>query len=320
MQTQSMERLEQFGAETTADQVLEGIDLTGKSVLITGGTSGLGEESARAMAAKGAQVTITVRNMEKAEQVAARILAETESKIEVEELELASFASIRAFAKRILEREETIDILILNAGVMACPHSKTADGYELQFGTNHLGHFLLTCLIASKISDGGRIVSLSSSGHQFSPVVFEDLQFEKREYHRWAAYGQSKTANALFAVGLNDRLASRNIEAFSLHPGAILTELGRHLTEEDVAMYQERVENGTLPIKSIPAGAATQVLAATAPELAGRGGSFLADCHICPIDDEADSFTVVRSYAVDPDTADRLWRVSEEMVGETLNL
>ena len=141
-----------------------------------------------------------------------------------------------------------------------------------------------------------------------------------REYHRWAAYGQSKTANELFAVGLNKRLASRNIEAFSLHPGAIITGLGRHLTEEEVAMYQERVENGTLPIKTIPAGAATQVLAATAPELAGKGGSFLADCQICEINDEADSFTAVRSYAVDSDIADRLWEVSEEMVGESLKI
>ena len=310
----------QFGADTTADEVLDGIDLSGKTALITGGTSGLGAESARALAAHGANVIITGRNLEKAVAAAESIQHEAGSAIEAEDLELGSIASIRAFADRILGRSSSIDILINNAGVMACPFEKTADGFEIQFGTNHLGHFLMTCLIAPKLTNGGRIVSLSSSGHQFSPVVFDDIQFENREYDRWLAYGQSKTANALFAVGLNKRLAHRNIEAFSLHPGAIQTDLSRHLPEEDVARFQRAIESGELPVKSVPAGAATQVYAATAPELAGEGGAYLADCTICPVSDADQPGNVVRSYAIDPENADRLWTISEQLVGETFDL
>ena len=317
METTTQKRTDKFGAETTADEVLDGMELNGKVVLITGGTSGLGEESARALAAHGAQVIITGRNIEKANSVADSISKSTGMPVETEQLELGSSRSIRSFADRILQRQQEIDMLILNAGVMACPQAKTADGFELQFGGNHLGHFLVTGLILPKIANGGRIVSLSSAGHQFSPVVFDDIQFENREYDRWASYGQSKTANALFAVGLNERLKGRNIEAFSVHPGAIMTELGRHLTEDDIARYEGLVESGKLKLKSIPAGAATQVLAATAPELQGFGGSYLADCQICATNDESESWNFVRSYAVSPENADKLWAISEDLVGET---
>lgn len=313
-------RMDGFGADTTTDEVLAGIDLNGKTILITGGSSGLGKESARALAAHGAKVIITARNLEKASSVVAQIQQDTGATVDVEELELGSFASIRAFAKRVLERPELIDMLILNAGVMACPYSKTEDGFEMQFGTNHLGHFLMACLIAPKLAEGGRIISLSSSGHQFSPVVFDDIQFEHRDYDRWLSYGQAKTANALFAVGLNKRLAHRGIEALAIHPGAIQTDLARHLTEDDIAMFQTRVESGAMSLKTIPSGAATQVLAATAPELAGKGGAYLADCQICEVNDEAESWSVVRSYAVDPEAADRLWQVSEKMIGESFDL
>lgn len=313
-------RMTGFGADTTTDDVLAGIDLNGKTILITGGSSGLGKESARALASHGAKVIITARNLKKAASVVDQIQQETGATVDIEELELSDFASIRAFAKRILERPEFIDVLILNAGIMACPYSKTEDGFEMQFGTNHLGHFLMTCLIVPKLSEGGRIISLSSAGHQFSPVVFDDIQFENRDYDRWLSYGQAKTANALFAVGLNKRLAYRSIEAFAIHPGAIQTDLARHLTEEDIAMYQARVESGAMSPKTIPAGAATQVLAATAPELAGKGGTYLADCQICEVDDQADSWSVVRFYAVDPEAADRLWQTSEKMIGESFNL
>ena len=263
---------------------------------------------------------ITARNLEKASNVVAQIQQETGATVGIEELELGSFASIRDFAQRILSRSEPIDVLILNAGVMACPYSKTEDGFEMQFGTNHLGHFFLTCLIAPQLAEGGRIVSLSSSGHQFSPVVFDDIQFEHRNYDRWLSYGQAKTANALFAVGLNKRLAHRGIDAFAVHPGAIQTELARHLTEEDIAMFQSRIDSGAMPLKTVPAGAATQVLAATSPELDGKGGAYLADCQICEVDDETEAWTVVRTYAVDPDKADQLWQVSEEMIGESFAL
>ncbi len=317
METTMQNRMANFGPQSTTDEVLQGIDLTGKTVLITGGTSGLGQESARALAEHGANVIITGRNMEKADSVAEAIANATGQTVETEQLELGSFASIRAFAGRILQRETPIDLLILNAGVMACPASKTEDGLELQFGSNHIGHFLATCSIVPILAEGGRIVSLSSAGHHFSPIVFDDIQFENREYDRWASYGQSKTANALFAVGLNRRLKARNIEAFSVHPGVIMTELGRHLTEEDVARYEAAVESGELTLKSIPAGAATQVLAATAPELQGQGGSYLADCQICATDDETESWSFVRSYAISPENADNLWSVSEKIVGES---
>ncbi|PRY26386.1 NAD(P)-dependent dehydrogenase (short-subunit alcohol dehydrogenase family) [Aliiruegeria haliotis] len=305
-----------FGFATTADEVLDGIDLAGKTVLITGGTSGLGAESARAMAAKGAHVIITARDTEKAGRALSALKDATGAEVQAETLELGCFASIRAFADRILARDSQIDILINNAGIMACDEARTEDGLEMQFGANHIGHFLMTNLIVPSLVSGGRVVSLSSSGHQISPVVFDDIQFETRAYNRWAAYGQAKTANALFAVGLNTRLAGRGIEAFAVHPGAIMTELARHMPDDDVAMFQERIDAGTLPMKTVGQGAATQVYAATAPEIAGMGGSFLADCGICPVDAKTEVQTVVRPYAVDPDLAERLWSVSEKIVGQ----
>ncbi|MEM9247276.1 MAG: SDR family NAD(P)-dependent oxidoreductase [Pseudomonadota bacterium] len=299
-----------FSKDTTTDEVLDGIDLTGKTVLITGGTSGLGQESARAMAEKGAKVIITGRNMEKAQSVADGI----EGDVSVEELELGSFASIRAFAARMVAAHPKLDIVINNAGVMASPYMETSDGFELQFGSNHLGHFLMTTLLMPALSEGSRVVALSSSAHQFAPVFFDDIGFKKTDYDKWAAYGQSKTANALFAVGLNARLKALGAEAFAVHPGVIQTELARHMTEEDVAMFAGGIESGAIPVKTIPQGAATQVFAATAPELAGKGGAYLADVQIAPIEAETEDFSKVRPYAIDVDAAERLWAVSEEMV------
>ncbi|MEM9707769.1 MAG: SDR family NAD(P)-dependent oxidoreductase [Pseudomonadota bacterium] len=299
-----------FDKDTTTDEVLDGIDLSGKTVVITGGTSGLGEESARSMAAKGAKVIITGRNMEKAEAVADRI----EGDVSVEQLELGSFASIRAFAERMLAKHPKIDILINNAGVMASPYMETSDGFELQFGSNHLGHFLMTSLLMPAFGEGSRVVALSSSAHQFAPVMFDDIGFKTKDYDKWAAYGQSKTANALFAVGLNERLKEKGAEAFAVHPGVIQTELARHMTEEDIAMFSGGIEAGTIPMKTVPQGAATQVFAATAPELSGKGGSYLADVQIAPIEDGTEDFSKVRPYAIDPGAAEQLWNVSEEMV------
>ena len=232
-------------------------------------------------------------------------------------MELGNMASIRAFADRINARGEKIDILLNNAGVMASPYKETDDGFELQFGANHLGHFLMTNLIAPSLADGGRVVNLSSSAHGFSPVVFEDIMFKTREYHRWLSYGQSKTANALFAVGLNKRLAARGIEVFSVHPGAIQTDLSRHLTEEDYAMFNEAIESGSLALKSVEQGAATGVYACTAPELAGKGGAYLADCRIAEMAEDGDPYTTVKPYAIDPEAAEALWAASEEYVGQS---
>ncbi len=307
-----------FNKDSTTDEVLAGIDLTGKTVLITGGTSGLGAESARSMSAQGADVIITGRDMAKAKAVADEIAAETGREVAVEELELGSFDSIRAFAKRVLAKHDTIDILINNAGVMASPYMETSDGFELQFGSNHLGHFLMTVLLAPALKSGSRVVALSSSAHQFSPVLFDDIGFKSNDYEKWVAYGQSKTANALFAVALNARLKNRGAEAFAVHPGVIQTELARHMTEEDIQMFAAGIESGAIPMKTIPQGAATQVYAATAPELEGKGGAYLADVQIAPIDESAEDFSVVRSYAIDADAAERLWAISEEMVGESI--
>jgi NAD(P)-dependent dehydrogenase (short-subunit alcohol dehydrogenase family) len=306
-----------FGPETTADEVLEGFDLTGKRVLITGASGGLGAETARAMAVKGAEVIVTARNVDKMRDVVTVVKAATGAELAVETLELGSFASIRAFAERFLAKYDRLDIVINNAGVMACPESKTEDGIELQFGSNHLGHFLMTNLIARTLGKGARVVALSSAAHVVSPVVFDDIQFEKRAYDKWKAYGQSKTANALFAVALNARLKGRGVEAFSVHPGAIMTDLGRHHGEEDLARARKAMASGKMSWKTVAAGAATSVYAATAPELASKGGAYLADCTISPISADQRNFAVVRPYAVDPAVADRLWAVSEKMVGHS---
>src|SRR5579862_7135149 len=218
-----------FGAETTASEAAEDIDLRGKVALVTGGSSGLGQETARVLAARGAHVILTARDVPKGEAVAAGIRASTgNAQVEVEALELGSLETIRAFARRILSRHPRLHILVNNAGVMACPPAKTSDGLELQFGSNHVGHFLATCLLAPALLRGApsRVVSVSSRGHRISPVDFDDIQFERRPYDKWLAYGQSKTANVLFAVALERRLGSRGVRANALHPGAILTELG----------------------------------------------------------------------------------------------
>jgi NAD(P)-dependent dehydrogenase (short-subunit alcohol dehydrogenase family) len=312
-----------FGHDTTTDEVLEGIDLDGKSALVTGGSGGLGAETARALASKGARVVITARDLAKGEAVAEGIRKSTGNDgVEVEALELGSLASIRAFAERFLARHDALQILVNNAGVMACPFGKTTDGFELQFGTNHLGHFLLTGLIAPALLRGApaRIVSVSSRGHQQSPVVFDDIHFERRPYDKWLAYGQAKTANVLFAVELERRLGSRGVHASALHPGVILTELSRHMHREDYEFLRKRAPGGQLRMKSVAAGAATSVYAATAPELESRGGLYLEDCHVAQIDDQATSTSGVRSYALDAEAAKRLWAISEAAVGQRFAL
>lgn len=308
-----------FGHNTTTNEVLEGLDLSGRTVLITGGSSGLGAETARALASKGALVTITGRNSEKAQEVADKIKSETGQDVRVENLELASVASIRDFVSRFLGNVEKLDLLINNAGVMACDHLTTEEGFEKQFGVNHLGHFLLTCLLVPALKKGHhpRIVSLSSMGHHYSPVVFDDVHFEHRDYDRWVSYGQSKTANILFVVTLEKRLSPLGIHALAVHPGVIATDLSRHLPQEEIERFTEMIESGAMTLKSVEAGAATTVYAATAPELKGKGGLYLADCNICKTDDKEDSPAIVRSYALDSKNADKLWQLSEQWLGQT---
>ncbi len=314
-----MSAIRQFGADSTASDILQGIELSGKVALVTGGSGGLGEETARALAERGAQVVLTARNRAKGEAAVQKVRASTGNQhVKVGELELASLASVRGFAQRFLARHDVLHILVNNAGVMACPFAKSAEGYELQLGTNHVGHFLLTCLLVPALRRGApsRVVSVSSRGHHASPVVFEDLHFERRPYDKWQAYGQSKTANVLFAVELDRRLGAGGVHANAVHPGVIVTELARHLVAEDYELLSKRVPSGQLRFKSIPAGAATSVYAATAPELKGRGGLYLEDCHVAAVNDTENPPDGVKSYAIDPGLARRLWMASEEMVGE----
>jgi NAD(P)-dependent dehydrogenase (short-subunit alcohol dehydrogenase family) len=312
-----------FGFASTTDEVLEGIDLTGRRVLITGASGGLGEETARAIAAHGASVVMTARDMHKGEAAAEKIRAATGNpNIEVTELELGSLESVRACAKRFLAEHDQLNLLINNAGVMACPFATTHDGFEMQFGTNHLGHFVLTNLLAPALLAGApaRIVNLSSAGHRRSDVLFDDPNFERSEYDKFVSYGQSKTANILFAVELDRRLRDRGVRAYAVHPGAIGTELARHMQRADIEqMMASRPSGGKLQFKPVPAGAATSCYAASSPDLEGQGGIYLEDCAVAEVQD-GEAMNGVRSYALDPERAVRLWSKSEELVGERFDL
>ena len=312
-----------FGPDTTAEEVSESIDLAGKRAIVTGASGGIGAETARVLAKRGAAVTLAVRNVDKAEAVAAAIRKETpDAELDILELELSSPESARGFAKAWLEQHDTLHILVNNAAVMGCPLEHTPEGWELQFATNHLGHFLVTNGLKPALESGGadggaRIVCVSSGGHRASGIVYDDIHYTGgRPYDKWESYGQAKTANVLFAVELDRRWQSLGIRANALHPGAIPTELGRHLVPDDVKDMLERVPGGQLQYKTIGAGAATSVWAATAPELAEVGGRYLEDCHVAEIRSGGDSPDGVEAYAVDSDSARRLWQVSEEMLGE----
>jgi len=308
-----------FGKDTTTDEVLADKDLSGQTVFITGANSGLGQETARAMAAKGAAVIMAGRDQGKLDEAVAAICAEQpDAALETIICDLGSLASIRACGDEARSRFTQIDLLINNAGVMACPLMHTADGFEVQFGTNHLGHFALTAELLPLIEAGNarRIVNLSSRGHHMGSVDLDDPNFTEREYDPWTSYGQSKTANILFTVGLEERFATKDIHAYAVHPGGIQTNLGRHMTEEMVADLMERVttSDSSFAWKTIPQGAATSCWAATAPELEGKGGVYCEDCHVAEIDDES-SAGGVRSYALDPVAAERLWTLSEQLTG-----
>ena len=311
-----------FDKDSTTDQVLEGIALTGKVAIVTGASGGLGAETVRALAARGASVTLTARDTRKAEQVAGTIrAAQPGAKLSVRSLTLDRPDSVRAFAKGWLAENRTLHLLLNNAGVMACPLARTPEGWEMQFATNHLGHFLLTALLvpALRAAGGARVANTSSAGHRFSPVVFEDIHFERRPYDKWASYGQAKTANVLHALELDRRLAGAGVRAFGLHPGAIVTELGRHLTPEDIqqirARTSERSSSGQAGWKTPQQGAATQCWAVTAPELAGQGALYLEDCQISGTTPPPASLGA-EPWALDAEAAQRLWSVSEETLGE----
>jgi NAD(P)-dependent dehydrogenase (short-subunit alcohol dehydrogenase family) len=309
-----------FGPESTTDDVLDGVDLTGRRILVTGASAGLGVETTRALAAHGAAVTMAVRDLGKGTAAMEEVLATVPgAELDLRQLDLAELASIRTFAHGFLEDHPTLDVLIGNAGIMACPQGTTADGFELQFGTNHLGHFLLATLLmpALEAADGARVVLLSSAGHRFGDVDLDDPGFEHQPYDPWLAYGRAKTANVLCAVGIDQRFRDRGVRAFAVHPGGIQTELGRHLTSDTLQVLMDRLAAAPQETvwKTVPQGAATTVYAATSPDLDGLGGVYLEDCHVAELTDDPDDREGVRAYALDPARADALWDLSERLVG-----
>ncbi len=314
-----------YGPDTTTDELLEGKDLSGRRVLVTGASAGLGAETARALAAHGAHVVMAVRDAAKGERAAGvvRAAAAPNAAIELRELDLASLASVRACADGLLADGAPLHVLIANAGVMACPQGTTADGFETQFGTNHLGHFVFVNRLVPLLLAGApsRIVVLSSLGHRLSDVDLDDPGFERTPYDPWVAYGRAKTANALFAVALDKRLRDRGVRASAVHPGGIQTELSRHMTPETMqALIQRRTFKGPMKFKSVPAGAATSVWAAAIADADEIGGRYLEDCGVAERREDLDGPNGVLPHAIDPDRADALWARSEELVGERFPL
>ena len=314
-----------FGAESTTDEVLDGLDLAGKRVLVTGVSAGLGVETVRALAAHGANIVGTARDLDKARGALKTAFEQRANgaTIDLVECDLASLKSVRKAADEILARKKPFDVIIANAGVMACPQGKTADGFETQFGTNHLGHFVFVNRLVPALKSGGRVIVLSSAGHQMSDVDLDDPNFERGEYRAFTAYGRSKTANILYAVALDRRLKGRGMRAAALHPGGIQTELGRHMTPELMQEMMPRwtqMKGGPMRFKDVPQGAATTVWCAFVAPADAVGGRYCEDCHVAEINDDATSRVGVRSYALDPARAEALWRKSEELVGEKFAL
>jgi NAD(P)-dependent dehydrogenase (short-subunit alcohol dehydrogenase family) len=321
-----------FGAESTAAEVIRGCDLSGKVAIVTGGYSGLGLETSRVLSSAGAEVVVPARDHDKAVAVLAGLEA-----IEIEAMDLMDRGSVDAFAARFLASRRPLHILVNSAGIMACPLARDAQGYESQFATNHLGHFQLVARLrpALRQANGARVVSVSSWGHRRSPIVFEDPNFERRDYDRWSAYGQSKTANILFALALDERGKKEGVRAFSLHPGGIAgTGLERHVSRDELRAGGVIDEHGkpildpARGLKTVKQGAATSVWCATSPQLAGMGGVYCENCDIARLvgeDVEAkrnnDAIRRMGSrplgvmpYAVNPEAAERLWSLSEQLL------
>jgi NAD(P)-dependent dehydrogenase (short-subunit alcohol dehydrogenase family) len=299
-----------FTAESTAAEVVDGIDLSGRRVIVTGGASGIGIETARALAGAGAEVTLAVRNQEAGERIAEDIVASTGNKqVLVAPLDLAHQSSVAAL---VAGWEGPLHILVNNAGVMASPEMRTPEGWELQFATNHLGHFALANGLhrALAAAGGARVVSVSSSAHLRSPVVFDDIHFLERAYEPWAAYGQSKTANVLFAVEATRRWAADGITVNALMPGGIQTNLQRYVTDAELARLRAEAGGSAAPSWKTPEqGAATSVLVATSPLLEGVGGRYFEDCNEAELN-QSGSRRGVAAYALDPEAAALLWQVS----------
>jgi NAD(P)-dependent dehydrogenase (short-subunit alcohol dehydrogenase family) len=319
-----------FGATSTTDEVLSGVNLQGKRILVTGVSAGIGVETARSLAAHGAHVVGAARDLSKAEAATAQVrqdAADNGGRFELIELDLANLKSVRACANQLVGRGEPFDIVIANAGVMATPFGHTADGFETQFGTNHLGYFVLVNRIGSLLRSGSRLINLASSGHRFSNVDLDDPNFERTPYEPFVAYGRSKTANIQFAVAFDERHRRRGVRAAAVHPGGIQTELARHLDPSGLQsiveqLNQQLANEGKPPFqfKTIPQGAATSVWAGVVAPADEIGGKYCENCHVGHI--VADDVTIsaisegVRRYALDSKLAAALWKKSAEMVGE----
>jgi NAD(P)-dependent dehydrogenase (short-subunit alcohol dehydrogenase family) len=320
-----------FGATSTTDEVSSDVDLRGKRFLVTGVSAGLGVETARSLAAHGAKVVGAARDLARAESATARVrkdAAANGGSFELVTLDLGNLKSVRACADALLAKGEKFDVVIANAGVMATPFSFTTDRFEMQFGTNHLGHFVLVNRMASLIRAGGRLINLSSAGHRFSNVDLEDPNFETATYDPFVAYGRSKTANILFAAAFDQRHRERGVRAAAVHPGVIQTELARHMEQAQLEglinrMNEQLAAEGKAPMqwKTIPQGAATSVWAGVVAGAEEIGGKYCENCHVGQV--VPDSTTIsgvsegVRGYALDPKTAEALWKKSEELVGES---
>jgi len=322
-----------FGATSTTEDVLSGVNLKGKRILVTGVSAGIGVETARALAAHGAQVVGAARDLTKAKAATAQVHKDAAAgggSFELIALDLANLKSVRACAYELLAKGGRFDVIIANAGVMATPFGHTTDGFETQFGTNHLGHFVLVNRIASLMGAGSRLINLASSGHRFANVDLEDPNFEHTPYEPFVAYGRSKTANILFAVAFDQRHRERGIRAAAVHPGGIQTELARHMDPSHLeAMIKQINEQaaaegkGTLQFKTIPQGAATSVWAGVVAPADEIGGRYCENCHVSDV--VPDNVTLgmlnegVRAYALDRKNAEALWKKSEEMVGESFS-
>ena len=310
-----------FHAKSTAREVLEGIDLSGRNVVITGGYSGIGLEAVRALARAGARVTVPARR----EEAAAEALGPIDGNIEIAAMDLSDISSVKNFTQQYIDTGRPLHILINNAGIMACPLQRVGPGWESQFGVNHLGHMQLALglLPALEKAGGARMVCLSSTAHIRAGVRWDDPHFETDPYEKWTAYASSKSANALFALGADMRWRDKGIRCFSVHPGGIFTDLQRHLPDEELVALGWKNADGTVPpaieamFKTPEQGASTEVWAATAPALEGMGGVYCEDCDIAKLaTEESQRWEHARPWICHPEKADHLWEISEKMLAE----
>ncbi len=312
-----------FHAKSTGMEVTEGMDLSGKTAIVTGGYSGLGLETVRTLLARGARVIVPVRSPEKAKET----MAGLKGNVSTLPMDLADLASVRRFVETVSAELNALDLLINNAGIMACPEARVGPGWESQFGINHMGHFAMTLGLMDLLekADAPRVVALSSTAHKMSNILWDDIHYERTPYDKWQAYGQAKTANALFANALSRRLHPVCGLAFSVHPGGIFTPLQRHLPKEEMIALGWLGEDGEISerakglFKTPEQGCSTTLWAATSPKLQGKPGVYCEDCDIAsPTDPDSPyaRYLGVDAHACDDDVAERLWALSEQMLAD----